>query len=138
LGPARETGERRARRFKQRILDQLRATAALGVLFSFGEDEQTSEDLEFRRLLSRIVGQFDNDCHWETVFSRAVSSHADGDYSNAVAMYDKARQSIQGDPNVRDEHLWQEQVQVIERLKGRAACKFPFQADELSSDYFGS
>ena len=126
------------RRFKQKILDQLRVTAALGILFSFGEDGPTSEDLEFRRLLSRIVGQFDNDCHWETFFSRALSSHADGDYSNAVAMYDRARQSIQGDPNVRDEPLWQERVQVIERLKGRAVCKSPFQADELSSDYSGS
>jgi hypothetical protein len=29
-------------------------------------------------------------------------------------------------------------VQVIERLKGRAACKYPFQAAELSSDYFGT
>jgi hypothetical protein len=126
------------RRFKQKILDQLRVTAALGILFSFDEDQPTREGLEFRRVLSRILGQFDSDCHWETFFSRAVSSHEDGDYSNAIAMYDKAWQSIQGDPNVRDEPPWQQQMQVIERLKETAARKYPLRAEELSSDYSGS
>jgi hypothetical protein len=126
------------RRFKQKILDQLRVTAALGILYCFDDDQPTSEDLEFRRLLARIVGQFDDDCHWETFFSRAVSSHADEDYSNAVVMYEKARQSIEGDPNVRNELSWQERVQVIERLKQTAAREYPLRAEELSSDYSGS
>jgi hypothetical protein len=125
-------------RFKDQIRYQLRRTASNAILFSLGDVETTTEDAEFRRLLARIVEQFGDDPHWENFFSRAVSSHADEDYSKAVAMYDKARQCIQADQNVRDEATWQELVGVIERLEKRARCSCLLRGEELTSQYAGS
>ena len=125
-------------KFKEQIRYQLRRTAANSILFSFAEGKPMAEDTDFRRLLARIVEQFGEDPHWENFFSRAVSSHADADYSNAVAMYEKARQCIRADPNVRDDTSWQDQVRIIERLEERARCGYPLNPDELTSDYSGS
>jgi hypothetical protein len=98
---------------------QLRRTAANAVLFSVAE-ENAVEDKEFRRLMAKIVEQFVDDSHWENFFARGLSSHADGDYPNAIAMYSKARQSIQNDPNVCDELSWRQRVTEIETLEERA------------------
>jgi hypothetical protein len=126
-------------RFKDEILYQLRKTAANAILFSLVDARQTAADAAFRRLLARIVAQFDDDPpHWETFFSRAVSSHADEDYLNAVAMYEKARQCIHADKNCRDEGLLQEQIRVIERLEESARGRYPFRGEELTSDSAGS
>lgn len=127
-----------ALRFKDQIQYQLRRTASNAILFSLVTDEPTAEDAVFRRLLARIVEQFGDDPHWENFFSRAVSSHADEDYSNAVAMYGKARECIQADPNVREETSWQKQVQVIDRLEESARQHYPLRGEELSSEYAGS
>lgn len=125
-------------RFKDKIRHQLRTTAAFAILFSLGDAEPTADDTEFRRLLGQIVKQFGDDPHWENFFSRAVSSHLDEDYSDAVTMYEKARQSIQNDPNVRNETPWQQRVHVIERLEEQARRGYPLRGEELASDYAGS
>jgi hypothetical protein len=125
-------------RFKDEILYQLRTTAANAILFSLGDTGPRAEDAAFRCLLARIVAVFEDDPHWENFFSRAVSSHADEDYLNAAAMYEKARLCIQSDRNVRDEAPWQERIRVIERLERNARCGCPLRGEELTSDYAGS
>ena len=74
-------------RFKDKILDQLRTTAANSVLFAFPLGEQTADDTEFRRLLVRIVAQFADDLHWENFMARALSNHADLDFESALELY---------------------------------------------------
>jgi hypothetical protein len=54
--------------------------------------------------------------------ARAVSDHADGNFLSAVAMYEKARRSIENDENVRTQRAWQalvEQIQQVEELARR-------------------
>jgi Domain of unknown function (DUF4365) len=124
-------------KFKDQIQHQLRRTAANAILFLIHEGCATRESDEFRRLLASIVEQFGDDPHWENFFSRGISFHADEDYSHAIAMYAKARQSIENDPNVRDHPSWRERVKQIERLEEQARS-----GDGLilqpASDYAGS
>jgi Domain of unknown function (DUF4365) len=124
-------------KFQNAIRDQLRRTAANAILFLMQEGHATEND-DFRRLLAKIVEQFGDDPHWENFFSRGISSHVDGDYSNAIAMYSKARQSIENDPNVRDEPSWREQVNQIEALKEQAHSGVPLNRRQPASDYLGS
>jgi len=123
-------------RFKDKILHQLRTTAAFAILFSQGNTEPTAEETEFRRILAQVIKQFGDDPHWENFYSRAISSHLDGDYPDAIVLYEKA--PIQNDPNVRNEAPWQEQVRVIERLEEQARRHYPLRGEELASDYAGS
>ncbi len=110
-------------RFKETILYQLRTTAANSILFMPMSDRETTADAKFRRLLASIVEQFGDDPHWENFMSRALSSHTDGKYENALSMYAKARNCIQDDVNVRDEPMWQEKVKIIQELEERARRK---------------
>jgi hypothetical protein len=120
-------------RFKDTIRNQLRRTAAFSLLFLLESTEPiTTEDTQFRRLLARIVEQFGNDAHWENSMPRAVSSHADGDYSNAVAMYDKALQSIQNDEIARAELSLEERVQQIETVKELVRRQVPLSRGFMS------
>jgi len=107
-------------KFKDEIQRQLRRTAAYAILFLTQEGHVTIEGDEFRRLLARILEQFKDDSNWEIFFARGISSHADGDCSNAIAMYAKARQSIENDPSVRDEPSWRKQVKQIDGLEEQA------------------
>jgi len=100
-------------------------------------EQITAEDTQFRRLLAQIVEQFGDDPHWENFMARAVSSHADGDYLNAVAMYEKARQSVQNDVVVRAEPAWQERVQQIEALEWLARRQVRLSRGFMS-EYHGS
>jgi hypothetical protein len=125
-------------RFKDAIGNQLRRTAAFSLLFLLESSEPiTAEDTRFRRLLTRIVEQFGDDLHWENSMARAVSSHADGDYSTAIAMYERARSLIQNDDIARAEPSLQERVQQIATLEGRARLQVPLSRGFMS-DYHGS
>jgi hypothetical protein len=125
-------------KFKDPIQLQLRRTAANGILFLMQEGHATTESHEFRHLLARIVEQFGDDPHWENFFSRGISSHADENYSNAVAMYAKARQCIENDPNARDQPSWCERVKRIEGLEEQARSGDRLNIRRPTSDYAGS
>jgi hypothetical protein len=75
--------------------------------------------------LVHIVEQFADDPHWENFMARAVSSHADQDFESALALYQRAKGSILGDPHVRDEPAWQERVRSIEFLERCARDRQP-------------
>jgi hypothetical protein len=90
--------------------------------------DSTPEDEQFRRLLARIVEQFGDDPHWENFFSRAYSSHADGDYESATALYEKAKQCILDDrklPHRPDWSEWEERVKTIQIQQDRARGQKP-------------
>ena len=92
-------------RFKEKILEQLRSTAARSLLF-LNESDELNEDQDFRRQLASIVKQFGDDDHWENFMARALSHHADGEFEKASVMYEKAKQTIEDDPLVRDLPSW--------------------------------
>lgn len=125
-------------RFRESIRDQLRRTAAFSLLFLVESAVPlTDEDTQFRRLLAQIVGQFGDDPHWENSMALAVSRHADRDYSSAVALYDKAIQSIQNDDIARAEPSLQERVRQIETVKELARRQVPLSRGFMSQ-YHGS
>jgi hypothetical protein len=116
-------------RFKDVIREQLRHTAAFSVMFSALAGDRTAEDQAFRRLLARIVEQFGHDPHWENFMARACSSHADGDYGQAVALYEDAIRCIRTDPELPSQANWSEweaRVNVIQALQDRARDEEPF------------
>jgi hypothetical protein len=125
-------------RFQDEIRYQLRRTAANAIIFALADGEPSSQDSEFRRLMAQIVEQFGDDPHWENFFSRALSSHADKKYSEAVPMYEKARDCIQADANVRDKTEWQERVRLLESLREQVDARRPLRNEELRGEYSGS
>lgn len=117
-------------KFRHEIENQLRRTAAFSAIFSVeSPDVETVNGTQFRRRMAKILEQFADDPHWENFMARAVSSHADGNFPEAVAMYTKACQSIQNDPIVRDQPSWQRilreigQVQELARSGVRLTSK---------------
>lgn len=119
-------------RFKKYIQDQLRVTAAYSVLFLEAENE-TPDEADFRRLCVRIVEQFHNE-HWEDFMARAQSSHADQNFDDAIQWYQKAQDSILGDPNVRDLPVFRGYIEEIDVLKEHARNHQPFK-DAVISRY---
>lgn len=107
-------------RFKDVVRNQIRTTAAHAVRFSLACGEETLEDTEFRRLMTRVVAQFDDDPHWENFFARAISSHADERYEDAVGLYRRAKESIEDDPHVRGQAPWPIIVKIIEDMRTHA------------------
>lgn len=109
--------------FKERIQNQLRTTAACSIQFAVLETK--TDATEFRRLLAHILEQFGDDSHWETFMARALSSHVDQDFENALALYGIAKHRIQNDPNVCNDPSWQATVRHIEQQETRARDQKP-------------
>jgi hypothetical protein len=112
-------------RFRLNILHQIRTTAALSILFLHSLSE-LNMDPTFRRILASIVHQFGDDPHWENFMARALSYHADGQFSFAVDFYDRAKQCIENDSNVSYLPSWQDRVRSIEALREKAKRKENF------------
>ncbi len=120
-------------RFKKEILDQLRITAVHSILFGLaGPECEEEDDKAFRRRLARVVELFDNkehggedkphvmfhgDWHYENDVARAQSSHADGDFEEAVQSYQEAVDHIRGDTKLRNRPDWQRWEQRAERIR---------------------
>lgn len=116
----------------------MRRTAAFAVLFSVESQEvETDEGVRFRRLMAKIVEEFGDDCHWENFMARAVSEHSDRNYSGAVAMYRRARQSIESDELVRTQPCWQQMIRQIEAVEELARRQISL-SSAFMSDYHGS
>jgi hypothetical protein len=114
-------------RFMKSILEQLRKTAAFSVLFVFDSKEQTADEVEFCRLLIRIIEQFPNDPHWENPMAHALLNHADQNFESALIFYQNAKDRIKGDPNVQGDPSWQVILSVIEHLEQGARDHVPLQ-----------
>ena len=108
-------------RFRAEIMNQLRRTAALSVMFLYDSRETGGDSAEFRRTLASIGAQFGDDPHWENFIAQALSYHADRLFDQAIEFYGKAIQCIQNDPNVRNLEQWQTTVRNIEQLCGSAS-----------------
>jgi len=102
--------------YKENISEQIRRTAANGILFLYEANEIRPYNDDFRRRLAGILEGYGEDPHWETWMGRAISYHADTRFRDAVVCYEKARNSIKGDPNVRDKANWRRWVELIEAL----------------------
>ncbi len=107
-------------RFKDEILQQLRTTAAFSILFALRSEPGSDGAKELAGRLARIVGQFDDDPHYENYLSRGMSAHANGDYVSAAELYEKACRCIEADPVVRDDESWQRIASCIKGLEQSA------------------
>jgi hypothetical protein len=111
--------------FKDKILNQIRTTAANSILFSYDQGVKHADDIAFLRRLARIVELFDEDPHWETFMARAITRHADQDYKRALELYQRAVDSIKGDSDVCNQPEFQKQLQYIGDLENCARNKQP-------------
>lgn len=107
-------------RFQTEILDQLRRTAANSILFLRSSGELGQDTQTFRRTMAGILEQYEDDPHWENFMARAISLHVDGEYDTAAALYGRARDSILGDKNVRNQEKWIKIRQEVESLLEKA------------------
>lgn len=107
-------------KFKKSILDQIRRTAALSIIFLNKLGQMGSPNTDFRKTLASVVAIFGDDPHWENFMARGLSFHADNKFSEAVCFYEKAIGSIQGDRKVARLKLWKKLVKEIEGLKRKA------------------
>jgi len=110
-------------KFKDSISGQIRKTAAFSIIFLNKLGQMGGPNADFRKMLASAVALFGDDPHWENFMARALSFHADSSFAEAVGLYEKAIQSIQGDPNVAGLELWQRQVKEIEGFKDLADQK---------------
>jgi hypothetical protein len=108
-------------RFKSRILEQIRRSAALSILFLQSADQMVDEHADFRRTLQAVVEQFGDDPHWENFMSIALSHHADKHYNIAVEFYEKAIQCIENDSMVSHLNEWKSRIAEIEKLRDDAS-----------------
>lgn len=107
-------------RFMEPILRQIRTTAANSIDFLHQLGELNNSTAGFRRRLASIIEQFGDLQNWELFNSRALSYHADKNFSQAIEYYDKAIRCIQNDPNVREIDPWPDLVKKIEGQKEKA------------------
>lgn len=102
--------------YKINISEQIRRTAANAILFLYMAKDVGPQNDEFRRKMARLLEGYGEDPHWETWMALAISYHVDLQFHAAVRCYKKAKKSIEGDPNVREEIEWIERVKRIESL----------------------
>jgi len=87
-------------RFKDDIINQIRWTAAFSIIFMHDYKQLGDSHSSFRKRLAQILEQYDDDPHWENYYARAISQHIDGNYDAAICLYQRAIDSIQGDPEI--------------------------------------
>lgn len=98
----RRTPTTRVALFAWEISEQIRKTAAMGVLYSIMDTGQSARPplVEFRRRMAGIVELFGDEGpweHWENYYARGLSRHLDGEFADAIALYERAKRSIEGD-----------------------------------------
>jgi hypothetical protein len=100
--------------FTDKILTQIRKTAAFSIISLRCDGALAGKNEVFRRRLARIAALFDDDKHWETYAAQAFSCHLDGDCKRAVELYDRALAIIRDDSRTHGLPWWE---QCVERLK---------------------
>ncbi len=103
--------------FKEEILDQIRHTAAFGILNLRLDRALGRENSGFRRRLAKVLAAFEDDEHCETSEARAVSCHEDGQHEEAVNFYDRALASIHRDEKVRNKPEWRWRIMNLGMLR---------------------
>jgi hypothetical protein len=113
-------------RYQDQILHQIRKTAAFSIMFMRDENTlRTEQGSAARRTIAGVLAQFENDPHWENFMALAISFHVDAEFSKAIQYYERARQSILGDPRVADNPSWQPYLRDIEDQIAKAQNKAP-------------
>lgn len=109
-------------RFMDAIQKQIRRTAAFSILSL--PHRSATENAVFRRRMAGILDQFDDDDHWETHAARAYSHHVDGDYPQAVVLYQRAIDVIQRDQQARGPE-WDYRLASLDRYRQLAGAMRP-------------
>jgi hypothetical protein len=112
-------------RYRDQILFQVRRTAANAILFLENEKNPVADCSNFRKNLASILEVFHYDAHWENFMARGLSYHHEAKYALAIAMYEKACQTIENDPNVRNDSSWKALSEGIMKLRDSAASRKP-------------
>lgn len=100
--------------FTDKILTQIRKTAAFSIISLRYNATLAGKNEAFRRRLACIAALFDDDKHWETYAAQAFSCHIDGDCKRAVELYDRALAIISDDSSTHGVPWWE---QCVKRLK---------------------
>ncbi|HUT95940.1 MAG TPA: DUF4365 domain-containing protein [Thermoguttaceae bacterium] len=103
--------------FRKEILQQLRRTAALSIIFL---QEMDAENEEFRKKLAKVLEAFEGDCHWENCAARGFNHHLDEEFRKAVCFYDKAIAIIRRDSRFQEGTTWQRIEQQLTGLQDLA------------------
>jgi hypothetical protein len=115
----RQTPRAPVERHREAILEQLRCTAARSILLLDEGDNLGGCNDSFRRKLAGVLGQFDDDSHWETFGARALSHEADGEFSEARELYLRAKAIVDADDRVRSDPRFQAVGRWLERRLAR-------------------
>ncbi|MEI6655581.1 MAG: hypothetical protein WCP45_12500 [Verrucomicrobiota bacterium] len=110
-------------RFMGKIMNQIRTTAANAIIFSMQGQDWDQRDSAATRTLARVVAAFDNpspDPHWECSWAQALAHHADGEFRDADALYQRAIDSIRNDPNVCNSPDWQLPLKKVQHFQQRS------------------
>lgn len=101
-------------RFRDRIVEQIRVTAAMSIISMMSENTLNGNNIKVRRRFAKVLEQFDDDTHWENLMARALSHHADSEFDEAIRCYERARQSILDDQQLCSDSSWQQTCEDIE------------------------
>jgi len=107
------------RRYFPLIELQVRHTAAQSVISACHDLRAESEqEARFRRLMVKVVEQFEDLNHWENMLACGFSYHLDGRFKDAAVQYEESRKCVQRDqdPRVRDSSDFHEKVRRLDGL----------------------
>jgi hypothetical protein len=107
--------------YEMEISEQIRRTAANAILFLYESRDITTENGGFLKTMASVLEAYPGDPHWETWMGRGISYHADLRFKEAIECYEKAKGSIQGDPNINNKKNWIKWVEKIQELIEKAA-----------------
>jgi hypothetical protein len=108
-------------RFRERIEDQIRTTAAMAVVMLCAQNQVTRATLPFMHRLGNVLEQFPDDPHWETPMAQGLSCHADRKYKKALKFYGMAERSIREDRELdASSPPWSEEIRWIGNMRGLA------------------
>ena len=113
-------------RYSNKILTQVRRTAAFSILSLKVAGEHGNASASFRRRLAHVLELFDDDLHWETHAAKAFSHHLDGEFGKAIEQYDRALEIIKCDSHTKGLREWESRVKELQKNREKALSEREF------------
>ena len=107
-------------RYREKILRQIRETAAVSIQSMWRRGELGGNNTDFRQTLSRVVKVFETLSNYEIALALALSHHADKEFAEAVEQYGRALELIRDDSNIAQEPSWRTLAKDIQNQVAKA------------------
>ena len=102
-----------AEQYSKKISYQIEKTAAFSII-SLWRREKLYSERTFRMLLANILEQFVPDWgNWEIYFALGLNNHADAKFAQAIEEYERAKKSIERDPDITLKEIWNQHLHEI-------------------------